>query len=52
MEIAIEAELERWVAGAPPRAPRPDVIERCSCQRLVRELAALYEALATRRAAR
>jgi glycosyltransferase involved in cell wall biosynthesis len=42
----LDAELERWRAGAPPRTPRADVVERCSRRRLIGDLTTLYDALA------
>ena len=43
----LEAEIDRWRSGGAPRTPRPEVVERCGCGRLVADLAALYETLAT-----
>ena len=45
MMAHVEIEVDRWRIGAPAPAPRPDVVERCSCTRLVRDLAALYDAV-------
>ncbi len=44
----LEAEIDRWRAGEAPRAPRPDVVQRCSRHRLIADLTALYDALAVR----
>jgi hypothetical protein len=48
IESNLEVEIEFWRAGAAPRVPDPSVVERCSCSRLVRELAALYDTVAAR----
>ena len=42
----LEGEIDRWRAGGAPRAPRAEVVARCSCERLVGDLAGLYERLA------
>jgi glycosyltransferase involved in cell wall biosynthesis len=39
------AEVDRWISDAPPRSPRSDVVRRCSCGRLVRDLATVYDDL-------
>jgi len=41
----LEAEIDRWRSGGAARRPRPEVVERCGCGRLVTDLAALYETL-------
>ena len=46
MASAIVAELERKAAGVPAPPPAAEVVERCSCGHLLRELAGLYDGLA------
>lgn len=47
MAEALAAELARWRAGAPvSEVGSDDVIERCGCHRLVRELAGVFDGLA------
>jgi glycosyltransferase involved in cell wall biosynthesis len=48
MAAHLEAEIDRWRAGGEPRAPRRDVVERCSSRRLVADLTALYDAVVER----
>jgi glycosyltransferase involved in cell wall biosynthesis len=50
MAEAVLGELERRRSGAPRREASPDVLARSSCARLVREMAALYDAVAARAA--
>ena len=50
MAAHLEADIDRWRSGAAPRAPRPEVVERCSCRRLIADLTALYDSLARQRA--
>ena len=50
MAALLEADIDDWRAGAAPRAPRPEVVERCSCRRLIADLSALYDVLAASRA--
>jgi hypothetical protein len=45
MEAHLSAEIDRWQRGVAPVAPSREVLERCSCRRLVRELAAVYDAV-------
>jgi glycosyltransferase involved in cell wall biosynthesis len=49
MAAHLEAEIDRWHAGAEPPAPRPDVVTRCSSRRLVADLTRLYDMLAASR---
>ena len=42
----VEAAVARQVAGEAEPRPDPEVVERCSCHRLVRELAAVYDTVA------
>jgi glycosyltransferase involved in cell wall biosynthesis len=51
MAAHLEADIDRWRAGAPARSPRPEVVERCSSRRLIADLTALYDRLAERRPA-
>jgi glycosyltransferase involved in cell wall biosynthesis len=48
MAAAIGAELERWRAGAPPPAPRAEVIAKCTAARLSDDFARLYTAVLRR----
>jgi glycosyltransferase involved in cell wall biosynthesis len=45
MTAAIMADVDRWAAGSPARAPRPETVTRCSAARLVGDLAAVYDDL-------
>ncbi len=45
MTDAIEAEVERWRAGAAPAAPRADVVARYERGRIAERLATLLEAM-------
>jgi hypothetical protein len=40
------ADVEDWRSGVAPRAPRPDVVSRCTAPRLVAQLATVYSSLA------
>jgi glycosyltransferase involved in cell wall biosynthesis len=52
MAQAVLGELERRRSGAPRREASSDVLARCRCERLVREMATLYDAVAARVASR
>ncbi|MBE2320230.1 glycosyltransferase [Solirubrobacter sp. CPCC 204708] len=46
----LEAEIDRWRAGKASAVPDPDVVARCSSERLINELSALYDAVVARAA--
>jgi glycosyltransferase involved in cell wall biosynthesis len=48
MAQVVLGEFERRRSGAPRREASPDVLSRCSCERLVRDMVALYDAVAAR----
>jgi glycosyltransferase involved in cell wall biosynthesis len=52
MSEILLAEVDRWASGAPRPSPRPDVVDRCSCHQLARDVAAIYDTLAGRSAGR
>jgi len=39
------ADVDRWASGLPSRSPRDEVVEECSAQRLVTDLARAYDEL-------
>jgi hypothetical protein len=48
IESHLEVEIDRWRAGVAPPAPDPAVVQRASSARLMRDLAALYDAVVRR----
>jgi glycosyltransferase involved in cell wall biosynthesis len=52
MAVALLAEVARWRSGSPRAQVRPEIVARCSSDRLTRDFTSLYETLAARSWAR